>query len=60
MARIGAAELRVLQQRLGCVTQAAFAERLGITQAYVSDLLTEKKVLKPGPLLKLVEHLNHR
>lgn len=58
--RIGARELRALQVHLRCVTQAEFAARLGITQAYVSDLLTEKKTLKSGPLLKLVEQLGER
>lgn len=57
---MSAQELRALQARLGCATQAEFAARLGITQAYVSDLLTEKKHLKPGPLLKLVEQLGER
>ena len=55
--RVGVPELRALQLQLHCVTQAEFAAYLGLTQAYVSDLLTGKKTLKPGPLLKLIERL---
>jgi hypothetical protein len=54
---IGVNELRALQGQLRCATQAEFAAYLGVTQAYVSDLLTGKKTLKPGPLLKLIERL---
>ena len=54
---VGIPELRALQRQLHCATQAEFAAYLGVTQAYVSDLLTGKKTLKPGPLLKLIERL---
>ena len=50
-------DFRCLGEALGCRTQHEFAQRLGVTQARVSQILSGAHPLKPGPLLTLVRSL---
>lgn len=50
-------DFRRLGEALGCRTQHEFAQRLGVTQARVSQILSGAHPLKPGPLLTLVRSL---
>lgn len=50
-------ELRELARAMGCRTQKALAEQLGITQPRVSQILTGAYPIRPGPLLTLVREL---
>ncbi|HEX6536191.1 MAG TPA: helix-turn-helix transcriptional regulator [Gemmatimonadaceae bacterium] len=50
-------ELRELARAMGCRTQKALAEQLGITQPRVSQILTGTYPIRPGPLLTLVREL---
>lgn len=54
---VSPAELRQLEEAMQCPTQALFAEALGVSQAYVSYLLSGERSIKPGPLLHLVRRL---
>ncbi|HEU4642144.1 MAG TPA: helix-turn-helix domain-containing protein [Gemmatimonadaceae bacterium] len=42
---------------MGCHTQKALAEQLGVTQPRVSQILTGAYPIRPGPLLTLVREL---
>ena len=57
---ITAGQLTALGQRLGCGSQAEFAEHLGITQGYLSHLLGGRRQLQDGPLLRLLVDLLRR
>ena len=50
-------ELKQLAAAMGCHTQELFAEALGVSQAYVSQLYSGQKALQPGPLLNLIRRL---
>ena len=50
-------ELRALAEAMGCHTQRDLADRLGITQPRVSQILSGAYPIKPGPLLTLVRQL---
>lgn len=50
-------ELRELARAMGCHTQKALAEQLGVTQPRVSQILTGAYPIRPGPLLTLVREL---
>ena len=50
-------ELKQLAAAMKCPTQELFAEALGVTQAYVSQLYSGQKSVKPGPLLNLIRRL---
>lgn len=50
-------ELKQLATAMKCPTQELFAEALGVTQAYVSQLYNGQKTVKPGPLLNLIRRL---
>lgn len=50
-------ELKQLAAAMKCPTQEMFAEELGVTQAYVSQLYSGQKRVKPGPLLNLIRRL---
>lgn len=50
-------ELRALARAMGCHTQKDLAERLGITQPRVSQILTGAYPIRPGALLSLVREL---
>lgn len=60
MPTITAGQLTALGQRLGCSTQAEFAERLGITQGYLSHLLGGRRQMQGGPLHLLLLDLLRR
>lgn len=51
------AEMKALAVALGCRTQTALAEALGITQARVSQILSGKHPVKRGALLTLIRQL---
>ena len=51
------AEIRALARALGCRTQTALADALGITQARVSQILSGKHPVKRGALLTLIRQL---
>ncbi len=51
---ITAGQLTALGERLGCRSQTEFAEQLGITQGMLSHLLTGRRQIQDGPLLRLV------
>jgi transcriptional regulator with XRE-family HTH domain len=53
-------ELLALAEAMGCRTQQDLAERLGVTQPRVSQILSGTYPLKPGPLLNLVRELQAR
>ena len=53
-------ELLALAEAMGCHTQRDLAERLGVTQPRVSQILSGAYPLKPGPLLNLVRELQAR
>lgn len=52
---ITAAQLAALGERMGYDSQTEFAAALGITQGYLSHLLTGKRQLVHGPLLMVIE-----
>lgn len=53
-------ELRALMQAMGCQTQHEFAQRLGVTQPRVSQMLSGAHPIKPGTLLTLVREYQAR
>jgi len=57
---ISAEELLSLAEAMGCRTQQELAERLGVTQPRVSQILSGAYPLKSGPLLNLVRELQTR
>ena len=54
---VHAEDFRRLGEVLGCRTQHDFAQRLGISQARVSQILSGAHPLRPGALLTLVRSL---
>lgn len=50
-------ELRELAEAMGCQTQKDLAERLGITQPRVSQILSGRHPVKSGALLTLIRQL---
>ena len=53
-------ELLALAEAMGCRTQQDLAERLGVTQPRVSQILSGAYPLRPGPLLNLVREFQAR
>jgi transcriptional regulator with XRE-family HTH domain len=53
-------DVRRLADAMGCRTQREFAERLGVSQPRVSQILSGTHPLKPGALLTLVRALQER
>ena len=53
-------ELLFLAEAMGCQTQRDLADRLGVTQPRVSQILSGAYPIKPGPLLNLVRELQIR
>ena len=51
------AELSLLGAAMGCRTQRELAERLGVTQSRISQILSGAYPLKRGTLLTLVRSL---
>ena len=51
------AELKALAAAMGCRTQRELAQRLGVTQSRISQILSGAYPLKPGTLLTLVRSL---
>lgn len=54
---ISAAEIRILAEAMGCHTQAQLAQRLGVTQPRVSQILSGAHPVKKGPLMQLIRTL---
>ena len=50
-------DVRVLAEAMGCRTQAELAQRLGVTQARVSQILSGAYPVKPGALMQLIRAL---
>lgn len=53
-------DIRRLAEAMGCRTQREFADRLGVSQPRVSQILSGAHPLKPGALLTLVRSLQER
>jgi DNA-binding transcriptional regulator YdaS (Cro superfamily) len=53
-------DVRRLAEAMGCRTQREFAQRLGVSQPRVSQILSGAHPLKPGALLTLVRALQER
>jgi predicted transcriptional regulator len=53
-------ELSALADAMGCRTQRDLADRLGVTQPRVSQILSGTYPVKAGPLLNLVRELQAR
>ena len=51
---VTAGQLIALGERLGCSSQAEFAEHLAITQGYLSHLLGGRRQMQNGPLHRLL------
>lgn len=54
---IGAAEIKVLADAMGCRTQIQLAERLGVSQPRVSQMLSGTHPVKRGTLMQLIRTL---
>ena len=54
---ITAAEIRTLADAMGCHTQAQLAQRLGVTQPRVSQILSGTHPVKKGTLMQLIRAL---
>jgi len=54
---ISADEIRTLADAMGCHTQTQFAQRLGITQPRVSQILSGTHPVKKGTLMQLIRTL---
>jgi transcriptional regulator with XRE-family HTH domain len=54
---ISAAEIRTLADAMGCRTQAELAQRLGVTQPRVSQILSGAHPVRKGPLMQLIRTL---
>ena len=53
-------ELRALMEAMGCHTQQEFAQRLGVSQPRVSQMLSGAYPIRPGTLLTLVREYQAR
>jgi transcriptional regulator with XRE-family HTH domain len=54
---ISAAEIKTLADAMGCRTQTQLAERLGVTQPRVSQILSGTHPVKKGTLMQLIRTL---
>ena len=57
---VSAEEVQALADAMGCLTQQALADRLGVTQPRISQILSGAYPIRPGPLLALVRELQVR
>ncbi|MGE3598925.1 MAG: helix-turn-helix domain-containing protein [Dehalococcoidia bacterium] len=54
---VSAAEIRTLADAMGCRTQAQLAQRLGVTQPRISQILSGAHPVKKGTLMQLIRTL---
>ena len=54
---ISAAEIKTLSDAMGCRTQTQLAERLGVTQPRVSQILSGAHPVKKGALMQFIRTL---